>query len=198
MARHLGLFATILLLATAAATAEAGLEPGRHAEPPSVEQDPVWLVEAAPAEKALGLPTLNTPTSGLFGNDAGCDATFGGTQWSREGTPNGPCPSNPSYLRFGIHYTALRCLEACGVDVINSGVWFTFLSVDCEPQSLALVDWEQETVTAYNGHCEAWYSSGSGVHPTEFTAWRGSGTDGKWSHTDNLEDALFHLLMPSF
>lgn len=136
-------------------------------------------------ERSGSLPST-VPVGGLFGNDAGCDAG-GTTRYAQEGTPSSGC----TYTRhqFGVHYTAIRCLQPCFTAIWNSGVWFSAAEVSCGASGLALVDWGEGTINNLHGDCNA---SFFGDRPTEYDNWWSPG-NGKWSHTDNLADALFHL-----
>lgn len=130
---------------------------------------------------------LAVPVGGIFGNDAGCN-TSSGIAFAMAGTPQGPCNQWPIH-NFGISYTSIRCVDACFADALD---WFTFgfLVVQCSGGSLALVDWGAGLIYTLAGSCQAGYA----VNPTTYQAWDSIGFNAAWSHTDNVGDALVHLV----
>lgn len=131
---------------------------------------------------------VSVPMDSLIGNDAGCDATGQPLQWAAPGTPAGPCAF--AAHSFGITHTAMSCpAAACTADALD---WLTFGSVfvSCTAGSLAIVDWTAGQVINLAGSCTA---SAAG-DATTFSDWDSLGGGGKWSHTDNLGDAVVHLI----
>ncbi len=132
---------------------------------------------------------IGVPMDSLFGNDAGCDATgVDGFTWAQAGTPSGPC--DHAVHTFPIHYTAMRCADECRIDALNLINFVDFVVVACTAGSLAIVDWAAEEVLTLAGECTTIVVG----DPSSFPRWDSQGRDGSWSHTDNFEDALYHLV----
>jgi hypothetical protein len=134
---------------------------------------------------------------GIFGQAAGCNANlpYGPEGWAASGTPAGNQESGCtlSLHNHAIAFTGLQCdLEACSVDALD---WTNddFLFVECEAGSRALVDWQNNEIILFTGHCHGFVE---GASPTGYGTWDSLGQRGQWSHTDNLPDAIHHLVAP--
>lgn len=148
------------------------------------------------------------PTGGLSGQAIGCDLTKDGYVYgygkagvpSSSGYPDNTCGYNGREHSGDIAYTVLKgstgrsTASAFGYD---SSTWqFASLSVSCSEPATVLVDWTgDEPAATYltGGDCNLYRSSGD-ISELPWSAY-GNGYDTvKFVHTDNLADALVHLL----
>lgn len=172
-----------LLLALGAASGTAETSQGEE----RVNAEDGRLLES----KDVDLSDLfaGVPLDSEFGNDAGCDATgVDGYTWAQAGTPEGPC--SHAVHTFSIQYTSMRCVDECRIDALDLITFVDFVVVECTAGSLAIVDWTAEEVLTITGEC----STRVVGDPLSFPRWDSQGRGGSWSHTDNFEDALYHLI----
>lgn len=182
MKRTLVVIACSLLLAFGA----AGSTADANNEDPRMDVD--GLTELESVQVTWSDLFVGLPMESLLGNDAGCDATGAtGLHFAEVGTPAAPCSGG--LHSFGITHTAMSCLEtACAADALDWAT-FGFIVVACDAGSQAIVDWEAGQVLTLAGACAA-----SGT-TAGFSNWDSLGSGGKWSHADNLGDAVVHLLV---
>ncbi len=164
-----------------------GLDEGdwSRLEPIAIQDVPLSRFSEAP-------PSL--PVQGLFGHDAGCDTADQGSGWAVTGTPTAPCEEESH--GWGFRYAVHDCPSGCYSDGLNEepGTFGMFI-FSCSPGTRSILDFTTlEAANLGTGECRL---AGWGQLPTAWGDWTAYGwvRDMRFSYSDNLQDALVHLVL---
>ncbi len=148
-------------------------------------------------------PQETVTTGGTGGQAVGCELigdgnVFGYGQAGVPSSENGGCSDFSARFAGEVVYTVVKNPERNGYTSLwsNDGTGFAERFVNCGQPAALIVDWTTDPPTETYLQGEDCFIYLAGDISTESWASYGGGTAGvKFVHTDNLADALVHLLV---